>query len=128
LVIALPRPLFESTEAEEVSMARRARLFGRELSDEEAAHLLKQARRGKNAVVRHGAMLLFASFQGQRFTQISAIFRASATKWLCLSTTSISEAFGPWTLPGARADPHRIDLGQRTEIVNAALARPRARR
>ena len=34
-------------------MARRAELFVRELSDEEAAHLLKQARRGKNAVNRH---------------------------------------------------------------------------
>lgn len=41
-------------------MARRAELFVRELTDEEAAHLLKQARRGTNAVVRHRAMLLFA--------------------------------------------------------------------
>ena len=32
-------------------MARRAELFVRELSDEEAAHLLKQARRGKNCLL-----------------------------------------------------------------------------
>src|SRR5450759_5313985 len=60
-------------------MARRAELFVRELSDEEAAHLLKQARRGKNAVVRHRAMLVFASFQGQSVSQISSMFQASAT-------------------------------------------------
>jgi hypothetical protein len=60
-------------------MARRAELFVRELSDGEAAHLLKQARRGKNAVVGHRAMLLFASFQGQSVSQISSLFGASAT-------------------------------------------------
>ena len=43
-------------------MARRADLFVRELIDGEAAHLLKQARRGKNAVVHHRAMFLFAEF------------------------------------------------------------------
>ena len=45
-------------------MARRAELFVRELSDGEAAHLLQLSRRGTNAVVRHRAMLLFASYQG----------------------------------------------------------------
>ncbi len=43
-------------------MTRRADLFVRELSDGETAHLLKQARRGKNAVARHRAMFLFAEF------------------------------------------------------------------
>jgi hypothetical protein len=46
-------------------MARRAELFVRELSDEEAVHLLRRARRGKNAVVRHRAMLLFALLRGR---------------------------------------------------------------
>ena len=64
-------------------MARRAELFVRECCDEEAAHLLKQARRGKNAVVRHRAMLLFASFQGQSVSQISSMFQASATHVAC---------------------------------------------
>jgi hypothetical protein len=58
-------------------MARRAELFVRELTDPEAAHLLRQARRGKNAVVRHRAMLLFASFQGQSVTGIALMFEAS---------------------------------------------------
>jgi hypothetical protein len=40
-------------------MARRAELFVRELSDEEAAHLLKLARRSRNAVVQLLAAALF---------------------------------------------------------------------
>ncbi len=39
-------------------MARRPELFVRELSDGEAAHLLKLARRSRNPTVQHRAMLL----------------------------------------------------------------------
>jgi hypothetical protein len=60
-------------------MGRRAELFVRELSDGEADHLLKLARRSKNPTVQHRAMLLFASFQGQSVNQISELHRASAT-------------------------------------------------
>ena len=76
-------------------MARRAELFVRELSDEEAAHLLKQARRGKNAVVRHRAMLVFASFQGQSVSQISSMFQASATH-----VAALIHAFNEQGVPG----------------------------
>jgi hypothetical protein len=62
-----------------VATARRAELFVRELTDEEAAHLLGQARRGKNAVVRIGRCSCFASFQGQSITQIATMYQASAT-------------------------------------------------
>jgi hypothetical protein len=60
-------------------MARRAELLVNDLTDEEAAHLLKQARRGKNAVVRHRAMLVFALFQGQSVRAIATMARARAT-------------------------------------------------
>ena len=60
-------------------MARRAELFVRELSDEEAALLLKLAGRSRNPTVQHRAMLLFASFQGQSVSQIALLHRASAT-------------------------------------------------
>ena len=86
-------------------MARRAELFVRELTDEEAAHLLKQARRGKNAVVRHRAMLLFASFQGQSVTQIARCSGRARPTWPRSSTTSTSGGSRPWTLGGAGADP-----------------------
>jgi hypothetical protein len=46
-------------------MARRTEPFVRELSDGEAARLLRLARRSRNPAVQHRAMLLFASFQGQ---------------------------------------------------------------
>ena len=45
-------------------MGRRPELFVRELSDGEAEHLLRLARRSRSPVVQHRAMLLFASFQG----------------------------------------------------------------
>jgi hypothetical protein len=61
-------------------MGRRAELFVRELSDGEAAHLLKFARRSRNPTVQHRAMLLFASFQGQSLPQIALLHRASATR------------------------------------------------
>ncbi len=48
-----------------IAMARRPELFVRELSDWEAAHFLKLARRSRCPTVQHRAMLLFASFQGQ---------------------------------------------------------------
>lgn len=54
-------------------MARRAELFVGELSDGEAAHLLRQVRRGRNAVISHRAMLLFASFQGQSVSLSTAL-------------------------------------------------------
>ena len=52
-------------------MARRPELFIRGLSDGEAAHLLKLARRSRSPVTQHRAMLLFASFQGQSVSQIA---------------------------------------------------------
>ena len=60
-------------------MARRPELFVRELSDGEAAHLLKLARRSRNPTVHHRATLLFASFQRQSVSQIAQMFQASAT-------------------------------------------------
>jgi transposase len=107
-------------------MARRAELFVRELSNEEAAHLLNQVRRGKNAVVRHRAMLLFASFQGQGVSQISTMFQASATHVAALIHAFNEQGFP--ALDPQRAvcggRPCRIDPDQRTEIVKVALARP----
>lgn len=105
-------------------MARRAELFVRELTDEEAAHLLKQARRGKNAVVRHRAMLLFASFQGQSVTQIATMFRASATHVAALIHDFNARGFACLDPRWGGGRPRRIDQAQRTEIVKAALARP----
>lgn len=105
-------------------MARRAELFVRELSDEEAAHLLKQARRGKNAVVRHRAMLLFASFQGQSVSQISSMFQASATHVAALIHAFNEQGFPALDPRWGGGRPRRIDLDARIEIVKVALARP----
>ena len=105
-------------------MARRAELFVRELSDAEAAHLLKQARRGKNAVVRHRAMLLFASFQGQSVSQISLMFQASATHVAALIHAFNEQGFPALDPHWGGGRPRRIDLDERTEIVKVALARP----
>jgi hypothetical protein len=60
-------------------MGRRPELFIRELSDGEAEHLLRLARRSRNPITQHRAMLLFASFQGQSVSQIALLHRASAT-------------------------------------------------
>ena len=105
-------------------MARRAELFVRELTDEEAAHLLKQARRGKNAVVRDRAMLLFASFQGHSVTQIATMFRASATHVAALIHDFNARGFPALDPCWGGGRPRRIDQVERTEIVKAALARP----
>lgn len=105
-------------------MARRAELFVRALTDEEATHLLKQARRGKNAVVRHRAMLVFASFQGQSVTQIGTMFRASATHVAALIHDFNERGFACLDPRWGGGRLRRIDSDQRTEIVKAALARP----
>lgn len=105
-------------------MARRAELFVRELTDEEAAHLLKQARRGKNAVVRHRAMLLFASSQGQSVSAITSMFQASATHVAALIHDFNERGFPALDPHWGGGRPRRIDRVQRTEIVKAALARP----
>ena len=105
-------------------MARRAELFVRELTDEEAAHLLKQARRGKNAVVRDRAMLLFASFQGHSVTQIATMFQASATHVAALIHDFNARGFPALDPCWGGGRPRRIDQVERTEIVKAALARP----
>ena len=60
-------------------MARRRELFVRELSDGDAAHLSKLARRSKHPVTQRRAMLLFASFQGQSVSQIALMFGAGTT-------------------------------------------------
>ena len=86
-------------------MARRAELFVRELSDGEAAHLLKLARRSKNPTVQHRAMLLFASFQGQSVTQIALMFQASATHVAELIHAFNAEGFASLALGGAGAVP-----------------------
>lgn len=105
-------------------MARRAELFVRELTDEQAAHLLKQARRGKNAVVRDRAMLLFASFQGHSVPEIATMFRASATHVAALIHDFNARGFPALDPCRGGGRPRRIDQAQRTEIVKAALARP----
>jgi transposase len=105
-------------------MARRAELFVRPLSDEEAAHLLNKVRRGKNAVVRHRAMLLFASFQGQSVGQISLMFQASATHVAALIHAFNEQGFPALDPRWGGGRPRRIDLDERTEIVKVALARP----
>ena len=105
-------------------MARRAELFVRALSDEEAARLLNKVRRGKNAVVRHRAMLLFASFQGQSLGQISLMFQASATHVAALIHAFNEQGFPALDPRWGGGRPRRIDLDERTEIVKVALARP----
>lgn len=105
-------------------MARRAELFVRPLSDEEAAHLLKLARRSRNAVVQHRAMLLFASFQGQSVGRIATMFRASPTHIAELIHDFNARGFACLDPRWGGGRPRRIDEAQRTEIVKAALARP----
>lgn len=105
-------------------MARRAELFVRELSDEEAAHLLKLARRSRNPVVQHRAMLLFASFQGQSVSQIALMFQASATHVAELIHAFNREGFVCLDPQRGGGRPRRIDLDERAEIVKVALARP----
>jgi transposase len=105
-------------------MARRAELFVRELSDGEAAHLLGLSRRGKNAVVRHRATLLFASFQGQSVSQIALLFQASATHVAALVHAFNEQGFPALDPHWGGGRPRRIDLDERTEIVKVALARP----
>ena len=74
-------------------MARRPELFVRDLSDGEAAHLLKLARRSSNPVTQHRAMLLFASFQGQSMSQI-ALDHAVAASSLCRANAAASTDWG----------------------------------
>lgn len=104
-------------------MARRAELFVRELIDGEAVHLLRQVRRGRNAVVRHRTMLLFASFQGQSVSQISSMFQASATHVAALIHAFNEQGFAALDPRWGGGRPRRIDLDERTEIVKVALAR-----
>jgi transposase len=108
-------------------MARRAELFVRELSDGEAAHLLKLSKRGKNAVVRHRAMLLFASFQGQSVTQIAFMFQASATHVAALIHAFNAEGFAALDPHWGGGRPRRIESDERIAIVKVALARPSER-
>ena len=104
-------------------MARQAELFVRELTDEEAAHLLKQARRGKNAVVRDRAMLLFATSRARaspRSRRCSGPARPTSPR---SSTTSTRGGSRPGPSLGRGPTPPDRPV-QRTEIVKAALARP----
>jgi len=105
-------------------MARRAELFVRELSDEEAAHLLKLARRSRSPIVQHRAMLLFASFQGQSVAQIAALHRASAIHVAELIHAFNAEEFAALHPRPGGGRPCRIDPTQRAGIVKVALARP----
>lgn len=105
-------------------MARRAELFVRELSDGEAAHLLHLSKRGPNAVVRHRAMLLFASYQGQSVSQIALLFAASATHVAALIHAFNAEGFPALDPHWGEGRPRRIGSDQRAEIVKVALARP----
>jgi transposase len=105
-------------------MARRAELFVRELSDEEAALLLKLARHSRNPIVQHRAMLLFASFQGQSVSQIALMHRASATHVAELIRAFNAEGFAALDPRRGEGRPRRIDPDQRAEIVKVALARP----
>ena len=105
-------------------MARRAELFVRELSDGEAAHLLKLARHSRNSTVQHRAMLLFASFQGQSVSHIALLHRASATHVAELIHAFNREGFAALDPSWSGGRPRRISLDARTEIVKVALARP----
>jgi transposase len=105
-------------------MARRAELFVRELGDGEATHLLKLARRSKNPIVQHRAMLLFASFQGQSVSQIALLHRASATHVAELIHAFNAEGFAALDPRRGEGRPRRIDPAQRAGIVKVALARP----
>jgi len=108
-------------------MARRPELFIRELSDGEAAHLLKLARRSRNPVSQHRAMLLFASFQGQSVSQIALLHRASATHVAELIHAFNERGFAALDPRKGGGRPIRIDEAQRAAIVKVALARPTER-
>ena len=105
-------------------MARRPELFVRLLSDEEAARLLKLARRSRNPTKQHRAMLLFASFQGQSVSQIALMHRASATHVAELIHAFNAEGFAALDPRKGGGRPRRIDETQRAAIVKVALARP----
>ena len=105
-------------------MGRRAVLFVRELSDGEAAHLLKLARRSRSPIVQHRAMLLFASFQGQSVSQIAELHRASATHVAELIHAFNAEGFAALDPRPGGGRPRRIDPDPRAEIAKVALARP----
>jgi transposase len=105
-------------------MARRPELFIRGLSDGEAAHLLKLARRGRSPVTQHRAMLLFASFQGQSVSQIALLHRASATHVAELIHAFNERGFAALDPRKGGGRPIRIDQAQRAAIVKVALARP----
>ena len=105
-------------------MVRRAELFVRELSDGEATHLLKLARRGKNPIVQHRAMLLFDSFQGQNVSQIALMHRASATHVAELIHAFNAEGFAALDPRRGEGRPRWIDPDQPAEIVKVALAGP----
>ncbi len=105
-------------------MARRPELFVRELSDGEATHLLKLARRSKHPVTQHRAMLLFASFQGQSVSQIALMHRASATHVAELIHSFNERGFAALDPRKGGGRPIRIDQEQRAMIVKVALARP----
>jgi transposase len=105
-------------------MARRPELFVRELSDGEAAHLLRLSKRGKDAVVRHRAMLLFASFQGQSVSHIALMFQASATHVAALIHAFNAEGFAALDPHWGGGRPRRIESDERIAIVKVALARP----
>jgi transposase len=109
-------------------MARRAELFIRELSDGEAAHLLKLARRSRNPTVQHRAMLLFASFQGQSVSQIALLHRASATHVAELIHAFNAEGFACLDPRPGGGRPRRIDPDQRAGIVMATERIPSSRR
>ena len=102
-------------------MSRRAELFVREFSNGEAAHLLHQTRRGKNAVVRHRAMILFASFEGQSVSQISSMFQASAKHVAALVHAFNEQGFAALDPRWGGGRPRRIDLDARSEIVKVAV-------
>jgi transposase len=106
-------------------MARRPELFVRELSDGEAEHLLKLARRSKNPTRQHRAMLLFASYQGQSVPQIALMHRASATHIAELIHAFNERGFAALDPRKGGGRPRRIDEAQRAAIVRVALARPR---
>ena len=105
-------------------MARRPELFIRELSDGEADHLLKLARRSKNPTKQHRAMLLFASYQGQSVSEIARLHRASATHIAELIHAFNEQGFAALDPRKGGGRPRRIDHEQRAAIVKVALARP----
>lgn len=105
-------------------MARRPELFIRDLSDGEAEHLLRLARRGRNPITQHRAMLLFASFQGQSVPEIARLHRASATHVAELIHAFNERGFLALDPRKGGGRPIRIDEAQRAAIVKVALARP----